>query len=208
MGTDLNSSGYLPLDQPYNVGPWNYTGTESVSSIPNNDVVDWVLVELRETTGSASTATPAKIIERKAGFVLNNGSVVGIDGSSMLRFNVEITENLFIVVYHRNHIGIMTANAVIASGTEYTYDYTSGEGQVYGGFNAHKEIATGIWGMISGDADANGEIDNKDKNDFWEIQNGNTGYLSGDFDMNGQVNPSDNSAKWKNNAGTCSQIVK
>jgi hypothetical protein len=208
MNTSLNSSGYLPLGQPYGASPWNYPGTESVSSIPNNDVVDWVLVELRETTGAASTATPATMIDRKAGFVLNNGAIVGLDGTSALRFDVEINDNLFVVVYHRNHLGVMTANAVALSGGEYTYDFTTGVGQVYGGANAHKEITAGIWGMVSGDADANGEIDNKDKDDFWETQNGNMGYLSGDFDMDGQVGSSDNDGKWKGNAGTCSQVVK
>jgi hypothetical protein len=208
MGTNLNSSGYLPLNQPYDAAPWNYPGTESVSSIPNSNVVDWVLVELRETAGDAATATPATVIERKVGFVLNNGTITGIDGNSPLRFDVEITDNLFVVVYHRNHLGIMTANAVGLSGGEYSYDFTTGEGQVYGGHNAHKEIDTGIWGMVSGDADANGEIDNKDKDDFWEIQNGNTGYLSGDFNLSGEVNLSDKTSKWKDNAGKCSQVIK
>ena len=208
MNTSLNTAGYLPLTQPYNVAPWNYPGTESVSSIPNSNVVDWVLVELRETSGGASTATPSTMIDRQAGFVLNNGTIINIDGASPLRFTVEITENLFVVVYHRNHLGIMTANAVTLSGGEYIYDFTTGEGQVYGGPNAHKEIATGVWGMVSGDADANGEIDNKDKNDFWKAQYGNVGYLSGDFDMNGIVGTADKTGKWEDNAGNCSQIVK
>ena len=42
----LNILGYIPLDQPYNTEPWNYTGTETVTAIPNANVVDWVLVEL------------------------------------------------------------------------------------------------------------------------------------------------------------------
>ena len=57
MSTYLNVGGLIPLSQPYNTSPWNYSGTESVSSIPSN-VVDWVLVELRsdETTVVASRA--------------------------------------------------------------------------------------------------------------------------------------------------------
>ena len=38
----LNYAGYLPLTQPYNTAPWNYTGTESVATIPNYDIVDWI----------------------------------------------------------------------------------------------------------------------------------------------------------------------
>ena len=78
MKTDLNL--ILPLGQPYYTAPWNYTGTESVASIPNSNVVDWVLVELRETTGDASTASSDSIIAQKAAFILNDGSVVGLDG--------------------------------------------------------------------------------------------------------------------------------
>jgi len=208
MTTNLNSSGYLPVNQPYGTAPWNYQGAEAVTSIPNNDVVDWVLVELRETTGGASTAIPATMVGRKAGFILNNGTIVDLEGSSPLRFNIEITNNLFVVVYHRNHLGVMSANAVALTGSDYIYNFTTGEGQVYGGTNGHKEIASGIWGLFSGDADANSEIDNKDKNDLWKAQNGNSGYLSSDFDLNGQVQSADKTGQWKDNAGNCSQIVK
>ncbi len=31
----------LPLSQPYYGEPWNYMGNESVTGIPNNNVVDW-----------------------------------------------------------------------------------------------------------------------------------------------------------------------
>jgi len=43
MDTALKTGGYIPLSQPYNVSPWNYNGTESVTAIPNS-VVDWVLL--------------------------------------------------------------------------------------------------------------------------------------------------------------------
>ncbi len=42
MNTALNPQNLIPLSQPYNGSPWNYTGTEQVSSIPNGNVVDWV----------------------------------------------------------------------------------------------------------------------------------------------------------------------
>jgi hypothetical protein len=208
MSVALNSSGYLPLNQPYNSAPWNYPGTENVAAIPNANVTDWVLVELRETNGGAESATPATMIDRQAGFILNDGTIVGLDGASPLRFGDEITDNLFVVVYHRNHIGIMSANALTLSGGQYSYDFSIGEGQVYGGQDAHSEIASGIWGMMAGDADANGEVDNKDKDDVWEPQLGTSGYLSGDFDLNGQVEPVDKTGKWEINAGKCSHIVK
>ena len=73
MNTMLNSHNLIPLSQPYNVGPWNYIGNEQVTTIPNPEIVDWVLVELRETSGDASTATQDKMINRQAGFLKSDG---------------------------------------------------------------------------------------------------------------------------------------
>jgi hypothetical protein len=81
MNTSLNSSAYLPLAQPFGVAPWNYSGTESVSSIPNADVVDWVLIEMRDAPDAAS-ATSATIIEQQAAFISEDGSMVATDGTS------------------------------------------------------------------------------------------------------------------------------
>ena len=47
-----------------------------VASIPNYDIVDWMLVELRDAN-NAPSATPATIIAQQAAFVLKDGSVVG-----------------------------------------------------------------------------------------------------------------------------------
>jgi hypothetical protein len=87
----LNVNGSLPLSQPYNVDPWNYDGTESVGTIPNSDVIDWVMVELRETTGDASTAAPETMIARQAGFVLRDGTIVNTSGSEPMNFNITVT---------------------------------------------------------------------------------------------------------------------
>jgi len=198
----------LPLNQPYNTAPWDYSGTESVGSIPNANVVDWVLVELRETTGDATTATPSTMISRQSGFLLKNGTIVKTDGISPLRFDVTITDNVFAVVWHRNHLGILSANPLILAGQTYSYDFTSGQGQVYGEINGHKEISPGIWAMMAGNGFINDDINNSDKNETWLIQNGNAGYYSGDFNMDGLVNDADKSEQWEQNAGKSSHIVK
>ena len=202
MDTDLNS--ILPLSQPYNSSPWNYAGTESVASIPNADVVDWVLIELRDTT-DASLATGETMITQQAAFLLNDGSIVGLDGSSILSFNYSIIQSLFVVVWHRNHLGVMSAYPLTETGGVYTYDFTTGAEQAYGGANAHKEIGTGVWGMIGGDGDADGQIDDPDKDDVWALQAGNSGFLSGDFTMESQVNNNDKNDIWLLNNGEGTQ---
>jgi hypothetical protein len=202
----LNIFGFLPTAQPYNLPPWNYNGSESVATIPNAEVVDWVLVELRETTGGASTATSGTMIGRQAGFILKNGSIVGTSGSSNLEFGLIVNHNLYLVIWHRNHLAIMSSVPLAAVGGVYTYDFTTGVGQAYGGILGQKQLAAGTWGMISGDGDGNRNINNADKNDIWKPQSGSSGYLNGDFNMNGNVDNIDKNDHWRPNSGKGSQV--
>ncbi|MBN1340483.1 MAG: hypothetical protein JXA03_14230 [Bacteroidales bacterium] len=206
MNTSLNSAGYIPFQQPFNTSPWNYNGSEQASPIPNSNVVDWVLVELRETTGSAITATSDSVIARQAAFLLNDGSVVGADGSSLLNFTGSIDDNLFAVIWSRNHLGVMSQNALLENGGVYTYDFTTGADQVYGGFIAHKQLAPGQWGMAGGDGNADRQVNNSDKVDVWTPTAGNSGYEAGDFNMDGQVNNQDKVDVWEPNGGMGAQV--
>jgi hypothetical protein len=196
MNTFLNSKNSIPTNQPYNLAPWNYSGTESVVNIPNVNVVDWILLELRETGGTAADATSSTIVGQKAAFLLNNGNIVDTDGISFPRFDLVISDNLYAVIWHRNHIGIMTAYPLVNTSGVYSYDYSLSMDQVYGGILAHKEITTGIWGMVAADADANGIIDFNDKSNNWMLQAGLSGYLSSDFNLDYHVNNLDKNDFW------------
>ncbi|MEZ5196864.1 MAG: hypothetical protein R2764_10800 [Bacteroidales bacterium] len=50
MDTDLAEQGLIPLQQPFNIEPWNYEGDETVASIPS-DIVDWVLLNFDKLRG-------------------------------------------------------------------------------------------------------------------------------------------------------------
>jgi PKD repeat protein len=206
MTNTLNVKELIPLSQPYNHAPWNYTGPETVATVPNINVIDWVLVELRETSGDASDAVPATMISQQAAFLLTDGSVVGVDGSSMLRFSEEITTNLFVVIHHRNHLSVMSANPVTLTGNDYIYDFTTGSGQAHGGTNAQKQIASGVWGMIAGDINADGVINMADKSPEWEVMAGEAGYHQADVNFDGQVNNMDKDDFLIPNLGKSSMI--
>ncbi|MBI9039280.1 MAG: right-handed parallel beta-helix repeat-containing protein [Bacteroidales bacterium] len=201
----FQNSENLPLSQPFNIDPWNYYGNEIISSIPDENIVDWILIELRDAT-QAEFATPETTIARKAAFILNDGSVVGIDGVSKPFFNKSLINQLFVVIWHRNHISIMSADSLIEINGINSYNFSIGENQVYGGAAAHKEIGNGIWGMIGGDGDANGQIDILDKDDVWKIQAGNSGYQSGDFTTEMQVDNKDKNDIWLFNIGNGTQV--
>ncbi len=204
MGTSLNPS-LLPLSQPYNTTPWNYNGTESVISIPNTDVVDWVVVELRDAPDVVS-ATEATTIDKQAAFLLRDGSVVGIDGISLIQFSGTITEQLFAVVRNRTHVAIISANPLADIGGVHTYNFTTSIDQVYGGGTGFKSIAIGIYGMAGGDVDADGTVDIADKT-LWEITGGSKGYVQEDLNFDGQVNNLDKDDIWLLNTNIISSQV-
>jgi len=205
MSNDLNLAGFLPLSQPFNSEPWNYSGTESVAAIPNSEVVDWVLIEIRDTTDAASALLVTRV-ERAAGFLLKNGSVTGTDGISNLMFTQTISDSIFVVVWHRNHLGIISSNPVTEAGGVYAYDFSTSADKAFGSVLAQKDLGGGIFGMISGDSDANGVVNENDKAINWSGETGNTGYLSSDIDLNGQADNPDKNDLWLLNQSAECQV--
>ena len=203
---DQGLSGVIPLNQPYNTSPWNYAGTESVVSFPPN-TIDWVLVELRDAA-SAAQATSGTRIARKAAFIRNDGRIVNLNGTIGLNFGaLSVTNGLFVVVNHRNHISVISSNALTQSGGFYTYNFTTGSGQAYGGTLAQKHIGSpGAWVMFGGNGDGNGTIDNSDKDPTWKNQSGTKGYLKSDYNFDTQSNNKDKDDIWKPNLGAGNQV--
>ncbi|MCF8369255.1 MAG: hypothetical protein K9G76_09455 [Bacteroidales bacterium] len=204
MATQLNTEGVIPLAQPFSGSPWNYAGTESVGSIPNSNIVDWVLIEIRDAS-DPSLANSTTVTERQACFILSDGSIVGIDGNSLPEFTEPVTQKVFAVVYTRNHIPIMTATPLLRSGDESPYDFTTSAGQAYGSL-AQKDLGGGVFGMYGGDSNADGTIDGNDKVSFWSILAGKSGYLSADFNFDGQINNPDKNQVWLPNQGMTIQV--
>ncbi len=95
--------------------------------------------------------------------------------------------------------GVQNANAT-------TYDFTTGSSQYYGGTAGAKELQSGVWGMIAGDGNGNGQVQNNDAEDVWAPANGTAGYLDADFNMNGQVQNNDKEDYWKPNNGKGTQV--
>ena len=203
MQTGLNSQGVIPLQQPYSTSPWNYAGTESVVAIPGIHNVDWILVELRDAA-DANSANSSTRIARQAAFVQKDGTVTGVDGSPVLSFNATVSQQLFVVIWHRDHLAIISANALTESGGIYSYDFSTSVSQVLGGTAGYKELSPGIWGMVAGDANADGLIDASDLTGTWKLQAGQTGYLSGDYGLDSEVDNADKNELWLPNSGTSS----
>jgi hypothetical protein len=204
MNTTLFDQGLLPVDQPYSNEPWFYDGQEVLTATPIVGVVDWVYLVFRETDGDASTATPDKFLDHQAALVLSNGTIVRPDGVSPVLYTGNVTDNLYLIVYHRNHLAVMSATPLQLNGNEYSYDFTTSLSQAY--LNGHKSLGGSKFGMIGGDSDVNGMIDEDDKDLNWTEEAGNAGYYSADLNLDSQVNNQDKDDLWVPNLGMESQV--
>ena len=190
MHTSLSQNNLIPTSQPYGGSPWNYSGSEHVSNIPAN-TIDWVLVQLRSDTST--------IVGTRAALLKSDGSVVDTDGTSPLKFNGIAGGNYYIVIEHRNHLAVMDKNKVTLPNV-IAYDFTTAQTQAYGS-NPMSALGDGKFGMISGDGNGNGQIQNNDSENIWKPDNGTAGYKNSDFNLNGQVQNNDNESYWKPNNG-------
>lgn len=205
MQSVLNEEGVIPLSQPYSGSPWNYAGTEQVISIPGTQVVDWLLLELRDAP-DVNSATGSTIIAQKAVFVNKDGTVIAINGSDVIDFENTLEEQLFVVVRHRDHLGVISADPLTETGGVYSYDFSTSSSQVFGGTLGYKELAPGIWGLAGGDSNADGTIDESDKSGFWESEAGESGYKQSDYSLDSQVDNADKNDIWFPNSGMGSQV--
>jgi hypothetical protein len=217
MRTVLNQRGLLPgqtpigqfavktaAGHPYKGAPWNYTGTEgdTVTTYPST-VVDWVLVSLRST---ASNLVP---VWRCAAWLHEDGTIT-IPGKPC----VQIPSGVFyIVIEHRNHMGVMSPTPVSIVNNVLNFDFTTGETFMVTNppsFGS-KALSNGKWVMYSGDGKKDTQNTNFDINfndsQLWKLQSGIFDqYRYGDFNLDADVNFSDQ-VLWKANNGRYSGVA-
>lgn len=183
----------------YGHAPFNYKGSESFVTVPNSDVVDWVLVDVREATAVADAAdsTHANITNRKrvAGLLLRDGSIVGTDGSSNLQIEgMSGSNNLHVVVRHRTHMPAMSSSALTVSNGAYTYDFTTGSSKAYtNNTDGLEQLETGVYGLYN--SNTNGDH-NLNVGDFFMVKFFTTSAEGGvynryDINMDGNINVGD-----------------
>ena len=177
MRTTLASS--VPTTQPYGAAPWAYTGSESVSALPDA-IVDWVLVDLRSDTLASS------MVARRAAFLKNDGLVVDLDGSSAVSFPSAVPGDYYLVVRHRNHLPVMSAAAVTLDDASALYDFTTGQSMARGA-DPMKALGT-YYGLYTGDANGDGGVTSLDFDVFNPLfRSAATGYQAPDWNMDGKV---------------------
>ncbi len=203
MKTTLNDYGLLPgqtpnqpsgvatpAGQPFNSAPFNYSGTESVIDYPS-DVVDWILVELRTAPQLATT------FHQQAGLLHRDGSITFPEDKPISNFS---GQSVYIVVKHRNHLGIMTPTLTNFSCRTYDFDFRTQPSYEDTGAFGQKELSPGVFSLYAGDFVANGDINGSD-NIIWKMENGTFNkYLFSDANLDGDCNLKD-IILWSRNNG-------
>lgn len=133
MRDDLRSQGLIPLVEPYTALGTTHAGAgggETVSptvlqTTGLDAVVDWVVVELR--TGTAAST----VVATRSCLLLAGGDIVDKDGTSAPRITAD-PGAYYIVVRHRNHLPVMTQEAIPLGASLTTIDLTDPLIPLYG----------------------------------------------------------------------------
>lgn len=185
MQTDLKADNLIPLQEPY-TALGHHAGSETVSStvIANYQVVDWILVELRNSNDNT------QIVATRAALLLQNGRVVDLDGISPVSFSVA-AGNYQVSVRHRNHLGIMANNAYQLSSTPTTVDFN-----LVGLYGTEPVTTVGGTRLLwMGDANSDAIVNAADRSMTWNLRNTFV-YQGADINLNGVTDASDRSDTW------------
>lgn len=217
MSTDLHFRGLLPgqtlngvgtptrAGQPYATAPWNYDGKEGDNWTDANytgNETDWILVSFRTDKAKSTEIAAAAALVNKDGSVTFVGDCV---------LESDIADEVYVVIEHRAHMGIMTDKIIDITDGNLTYDfrmqdsYTNGPASV-----GQKEVAPGVWAMYAGDVDQTDAIsyDINGSDNIWYLYNGNFNiYLVADCNLDGDINGADKHM-WMANNGYSSRVPK
>ena len=150
MNDDLRSNGYIPTTSPYSD---NATCDASVFNITGNDaIVDWVWVELRDKTDNTA------VILSQSALLQRDGDVVDTDGISSITPNI-LADEYFVVVNHKNHLGVMTQDPVLirSTSTPSVVDFTDTNTTTFG-IQAQVELSSGDMALWAGDVNGDGVV--------------------------------------------------
>ncbi|WP_018620617.1 Ig-like domain-containing protein [Spirosoma luteum] len=121
MRDDLRSKGHIPLTHPYGyLTPITATAAmnPSVTAVTGpNAIADWVFVELRDSFN------PSIVVDSRAALLQRDGDIVDVDGVSPVQFGQVNPGSYYVAVRHRNHLGVMSLNALPMSATTTTVDF-------------------------------------------------------------------------------------
>ena len=196
LNTALND--HIPNNQPHSFN--GFTGG-SAGTIPLT-AVDWIVVELRESTNGTK-------IGAAAGFLMEDGTTKAVNGIDDLEVTGLTNNNgikYHVVIYHRNHVPIISKDAIDGSDGTLTIDFTDNQDKAFG-TNPMIEVEPNVYAMYGGDADGDGDVDGTDLT-TWRAENGKafsystSGNDQTDLNLDGVINAVDRNGYQQKNSTT------
>ena len=199
---DIRAAGYIPMEEPYTLAGYNHKGLGGGEMVNDpaifnqlndeDDIVDWVVVEVRDATEDTVVASKSALINR-AGYVVSY-----IDGTSSVKVDGITDGSYYVAVKHRNHLAVRSSGTLVLDETLETWDFTSAMAQandIGNGNTPMAEVEANVFGMWGGDVNGNNSITYvggaNDKQALLTILGGAGSqiddYDSGDINMNATV---------------------
>lgn len=152
-------------------------------------IVDWVFLELRDNSDYTN------VIATRSALVQRDGDIVDLDGTSKVFFPDVVADSYFLVVKHRNHLGVMTKYPRTPEDLAALIDFSDLDAEVFDFSNTNNEFnysgmaqnnmiveGTEINALWAGDTNADGRITYLgDNNDLTVIHQEVAGF---DLDLN------------------------
>lgn len=158
MQDSLRVKGLIPLEEPYSalgftqVGGGGETVPLSVLNTTGSDaIVDWVLLELRDPQ------TPSLILATRAALLQRDGDVVDTDGVSAVRFS-QPTGDYHVAARHRNHLGVMTQQAIALGTVPTTIDLRTPATGLYSTGSAAEKTLDSVQLLWAGNTHIDSEL--------------------------------------------------
>ena len=199
MNDDLRALGYIPTTSPYvdaatAAGTVFDLGGTSGTGLPEDDIVDWVWIEVRRANDNT------KVTRGRSALVQRDGDIVDTDGLSVVTLNAAPTF-YYIVVEHRNHLAAMSsATLVLSEDSAAVVDFKDSGFTTFGS-NARVDMGSGNWALWTGDTDGTNKVKFSGASNSTNVIKdyiladpsnvlnfitfGSTGYFDIDVDLNG-----------------------
>ena len=161
MNDALRNANLIPTTEPY-TGLTMFSATAtvkgsgggetSVSTVvgsaagasSNTTIVDWVLVQLHNSSNGS-------VVTQRAALLQRGGNVVETDGVSPVNLAGNAAGSYYVSVRHRNHLGARTAAGLtLAKVSTTNYDFSTGLAQAFPGAVANNSMATLVAGTTFG----------------------------------------------------------
>jgi len=191
MNNNLQRLGLVPLTDPY-TGRMTTTNTV-LQNTGNAAIVDWVLLELH------AESPVKKVVSSYPALLRRDGEIVANDGISPIRIAVPEQTDYYIIIKHRNHLPVKSANTVTFTYPAVTQDFEAGNN------SRQKQLSNGSYAMYAADITGEHTIDGEDKI-IWSALNGTFyQYHPADTNLDGDINGLDK-LFWSTNNGVFTHI--